>query len=118
MPITGVIDLRRRSLPLGEIRIGDSIPGKNGGRQPRRSENFIFTTPVEETAQAIADRCGGEPKPWDRRKGYWVVYTSVAKIDVWVPPRGLAVDAWMEMWDGGRCLRRCDGITETRSGRP
>src|SRR5690348_14549700 len=99
MPITGVLDLQRRSLPLGEIRTGESepIPGKKG-RKPVRRETFRFTTPVEETAAAIAERLGGKPQPWDRRRGYWVVDTNVAKIDVFVPPRGLAVDAWMELW--------------------
>jgi Recombination directionality factor-like len=122
MPINGVLDLQRRSLPLGQIRIGESeeIPGKKG-RRPVRRETFRFTTPVEETAHAISARLGGTPAPWDRRPGYWVVDTDrllSAGMDVWVPPRGLAVDAWMEMWDGGRCLRRCDGLTETRSGQP
>jgi Recombination directionality factor-like len=119
MPINGVLDLQRRSLPLGEIRIGQSepVPGKKY-RKPVRRETFRFTTPVEETAQAVAAKFGGTPAPWDRRKGYWVVDTDQAAIEVWVPPRGAAVDAWMEMWDGGKCLRRCDGITEQRSGRP
>lgn len=119
MPINGVLDLQRRSLPLGEIRIGQSepIPGKSG-RKPVRRETFRFTTPVEETANAIAAKLGGKPEPWDRRRGYWVVDTNVAALDVWVPPRGLAVDAWMELWEQGKCKRRCDGITEQRSGQP
>lgn len=111
--------MQRRSLPLGQIRIGDSEPvaGKSY-RKPRRLQKFRFTTPVRETADAIAAKFGGIPAPWDRRPGYWAVDTDQSVIEVWVPPRGLAVDAWMELWDGGRCKRRCDGITEQRSGQP
>jgi hypothetical protein len=120
MPINGVLDLQRRSLPLGEIRIGESDPGPRGGRTPKRRDTFLFTTPVEETAHAIAahPRIGGTVAPWDRRKGYWAVDTPVSVIEVLVPPRGQAADSWMEMWDSGRCLRRCDGLTDTRSGKP
>jgi hypothetical protein len=120
MAITGVLDYQRRSLPLGEIRIGESeaIPGKKG-RKPVRRDTFRFTTPVKETADAIAAKFGGTPVPWDRRKGYWVVDTDVAVIEVWVPPRGKAVDAFMELWDENRRrVRQCDGITDLLSGRP
>lgn len=109
MPIDGVLDLQRRSAPLGEIRIGYStvIPGKKG-RQPRRSETFIFTTD-EFAAGVVAAKYGGTPAPWDRRKGRWAVTTNRSRLNVWVPPRGLAIDANMELWDGGRCLRKCTG---------
>jgi hypothetical protein len=46
------------------------------------------------------------------------VITDRTSLDVWVPPRELAVDANMEMWDGPKRLRRCDGIIESLSGRP
>ncbi len=116
-----LLGLARQSLPLGEIRTGASkeIPGKKA-RQPVRLETLRFTTPNQDTADAVGEHFGGTPAPWDRRRGYWVVDTDVARIDVWVPPRGLAVDTNMEMWGGSpvKNLRWCNGKIERRSGQP
>jgi Recombination directionality factor-like len=116
-----LLGLARQSLPLGEMRIGESeeVPGK-AYRKPKRRETFRFTTPSQDTAIAVAEHYGGDPAPWDRRRGYWVVDTDVAKVDVWVPPRGLAVDTNMELWGGKpvKNLRWCNGKIERRSGQP
>lgn len=119
MPITGVRDLQRRSLPLGEIRIGTSkpVPGKNY-RQPVRLETFRFTTGSELIAEKVAAKYGGTVAPWSQRKGTWEVITDRAALDVWVPARGTPVDTYMELWDGPRRLRRCDGLTEQLSDKP
>jgi hypothetical protein len=119
MPINGVLDLQRRNAPLGELRMGTSVevPGKNY-RRPVRLETWRFTTGSEQTAHVIAAKYGGEVVPWPRKKGYWEVVTKRTAIDVWVPPRGEAVDANMELWDGPKRLRKCDGITESLSGKP
>jgi Recombination directionality factor-like len=119
MPINGeLLGLQRRDAPLGEIRIGTSVevPGKDY-RKPKRLETFRFTT-SEANAHAVAARYGGKVAPWTQRKGKWEVITDRKALDVWVPPRGQAVDANMEMWDGPKRLRRCDGITEELSGKP
>lgn len=112
MPIRGVLDLQRRSVQIGEIRLGTSvaIEGK-AGRRPVRLETFRFTTASEQAAKAVAGLYGGEVAPWAQKKGRWEVITDRTAIDVWVPPRGEAVDANMELWDGPKCLRRCDGTT-------
>jgi hypothetical protein len=120
MPIDGtLLGLQRRDAPLGEIRIGTSvaIPGKNG-RQPKRLETFRFTTSVELNAHAIAAKYGGTVAPWAQRRGRWEVITDRAALEVWVPPAGAAVDTNMEMWDGPKRLRQCDGRTERLSGEP
>jgi hypothetical protein len=119
MPINGILDLQRRSVQIGEIRIGTSVavPGKTF-RKPVRLETFRFTTASEQTANAVAAKYGGTVAPWSQRKGRWEVTTDRTALDVWVPPRGGAVDANMEMWDGPRCQRRCDGITERLAGQP
>lgn len=111
MPIKGVLDLQRRSMQIGEIRIGTSkeVPGKSY-RQPVRLDSFRFTTASEQAANAVAEKYGGQVAPWSQRKGRWEVVTSRTAIDVWVPPRGEAVDANMEIWDGPKRLRVCDGL--------
>lgn len=119
MPIEGILDLQRRSVQLGEIRIGTSVAvdGKNY-RRPVRLETFRFTTASEHTAHVIAAKYGGKVAPWTQRKGRWEVITDRTALDVWVPPRGEAVDANMELWDGPKCLRRCNGITERIGNEP
>jgi hypothetical protein len=122
MPINGeLLGLQRRDAPLGEVRIGTSVEAtdKNGKpyRKPKRLETFRFTT-SEANAHAVAARYGGTVAPWTQRKGKWEVITDRKALDVWVPPSILAVDANMELWDGPRRLRRCDGITEEMSGKP
>jgi hypothetical protein len=119
MPINGeLLGLQRRDAPLGEIRIGTSVAvdGKDY-RKPKRLETFRFTT-SEANAKAVAAKYGGKVAPWTQRRGKWEVITNRAALDVWVPPRGLAVDANMELWDGPKRLRHCDGITEALSGKP
>jgi hypothetical protein len=119
MPINGILDLQRRDAPLGEIRIGTSVqvPGKDY-RKPVRLETFRFTTASEHNARQVAAHYGGEVAPWSQRKGRWEVTTDRKALDVWVPPRELAVDANMELWDGPKRLRHCDGIIESISGKP
>jgi hypothetical protein len=122
MPINGdLLGLQRRNAPLGEIRIGTSVEAtdRNGKayRKPVRLETFRFTT-SEANAHAVAAVYGGKVAPWSQRKGKWEVITDRKALNVWVPPRGLAVDANMELWDGPKRLRRCDGITEELSGKP
>jgi hypothetical protein len=118
MPINGVLDLQRRSVQIGEIRIGTSVAveGKSY-RKPVRLETFRFTTASEQAAHAVAELYGGEVVPWSQKKGRWEVVTKRTAIDVWVPPRGEAVDANMELWDGPCCLRRCDGLVMSVPGR-
>jgi hypothetical protein len=115
MPIRGVLDLQLRSAPLGEIRIGTSVEAtaRNGKsyRKPVRLDTFRFTTGSEHSARVIAEKYGGQVAPWARRKGQFEVITDKTALEVWVPPRGEAVDSNMEAWDGPRRLRKCDGIT-------
>jgi len=115
MPINGVLDLQRRDTPLGEVRTGTSVEvaGKSY-RRPVRLETFRFTTGSEHCAKVIAAKYGGEVTPWSQRKGKWEVTTGRSALDVWVPPRGEAVDANMELWDGAKRLRKCDGLNISR----
>jgi hypothetical protein len=113
MPINGdILGMQRRSLPIGEIRMGTSVAvaGKDY-RKPVRLETWRFTTASEAAVEVVAAKYGGKVAPWERKKGRWEVITDRTAIDVWVPPRGEAVDANMELWNGPKCLRRCDGVT-------
>lgn len=122
MPLANpdLLGLARRSMHLGEIRIGTSVAASNGRKKPQRLTSFRFTTEIEQAALTVAELYGGQAAPWAARRGYFEVITDRSEIDVWVPPRGRAVDTNMEMWGGSptKCLRWCDGVRERRSGKP
>lgn len=116
IPVPVEFDLlgyQRRDIPLGEIRIGTSVPNPTqsnpGRRKPVRLDTLRFTSPVEHNALTVAEKLGGELRPWDQRRGYWEVTTPLKSIHVYVPPRELAVDVNMELWVQGKLLRQCSG---------
>jgi len=116
MPIDhDLLGMQRRDVPLGEIRIGTSeaspTPGNPDRRKPVRLNTFRFTTAVESAAGVIAAKYGGHAVPWERRRGYFEVITDRTSLNVWIPPRSLAVDANMELWAAGKRLRQCNGRT-------
>lgn len=118
MAILGFQDLQRQSLQIGELRIGTSVavPGKSH-RRPVRLDTYRITAGSRATAEGAAEIYGGTVAPWEGHKGMWEVITERTELRVWVPPRGDAVSAWMEAWDGPRCLAKCDGITMIRPKR-
>lgn len=110
----GVLDIQRRSQPIGRLRFGVKVKTANGKDRPQKIETFRFTTPNPRIAHAIAELYGGQPRPWER--GEWEVLTDQRAIGVTVPPRNQVVSIWYEMWQGGRCIRRCDSQREKLSG--
>jgi hypothetical protein len=110
MPLANpdILGYQRRTSQIGAIRIGESVM-RNGKLQPVRLDTFKFTSPSRATLDAVAAQYGGTVTAWDRRRGQYQVTTAHAALDVWVPPRGDPSDTTMELWDGGKCLRKCDG---------
>ena len=114
MPIDhDLLGLQRRDVHLGEIRIGRSIPSPTKAnpnrRLPERLNTFRLTTPLEHAAEVAAENYGGKVAPWEGKRGYYEVITTRTRLRVFIPPRSLAVDANMELWDGGKRKRQCDG---------
>lgn len=109
-----IITLQRRVSQIGRIRLGTSEPVEKNGRvykRPVKLETFVFTSRDRKALAAIAEQLGGTVEPWHGASlGIHQVATPAAEFDVLVPPR--AVSQWMEAWDGGRCVRRCDGQTQ------
>ena len=61
---------------------------------------------------AVAQLYGGTVRPWNEPKAkvkqQWQVTIEASDIDVYMPQDGLSI--WYEMWAGGGCQRRCDGV--------
>lgn len=111
--------MRRRQRaywPDGHIRIGDSVPAKNGVH-PIKLNTFRFSSPSRALVEAAAALYGGTVAEMTRGLDKWQVTTTADEIPVLLPPH--SVTQWMELWDGPYCERRCDGETiEQKSGRP
>jgi len=113
-----IVTLQTQARELGRIRLGASVLRNDGKKTPRKLETFRFTGPSEHAIRAVADLLGGEARPWeDAGRRLWEVLTPATEVPVMVPP-GQAVSQWYELWRGGMCQRRCDGVTEILRQQP
>jgi hypothetical protein len=108
-PIVPVASLQRRLPTAGRIRTG--VRGPKGA--PKAISTFRFTSADEEAIRQIAAVYGGEARPWKDAPtpGQWEVITTASEIRVVLPPDPLTGTPLYEMWSGGGCQRRCDGVT-------
>lgn len=120
-----ILDLQMRMRQLGEIRIGHVVKtGKvrDDGKEitrPAKLSQFRFTSPSREILAEVAKLYGGEVQPWTPANGgpsEFEVYSTATRLPVVIPPRD-AVSQWYELYQGSKCVRRCDGRTELKSDR-
>jgi hypothetical protein len=105
VPIT---DLQVRMREIGRIRTGIQVEGRGGKRRPAKLETFRITATRRELLEEVAGVYGGTVEPWPEH-GFQLT-TTADQLDVIIPP-GQAISQWYELWGGGGCLRRCDGVT-------
>lgn len=104
-----IVDLQRRLVQIGRIRIG-----AQDGRRPTKLEHFRFTSQRPDLIERIAGLYGGTPRAWtnDRSTDRWEVFTEADSIEVLVPPPGpnrSVLSQYYEQWNAGGCTYRCDG---------
>jgi hypothetical protein len=110
-----VIDIQRRHMELGRIRMGE----KGAKGQPSRLETWRLTSASRDLLDSAAAVYGGTVEEWKDApdKGYWQLTTDTAVLDVIVPP-GDPYSQFYELWTGGGCKRRCNGSRELLSDSP
>lgn len=116
-----IITLQRSLRRLGRIRMGDQVATANGKTRPNKLATWRLTSPVEDLLHAAAERYGGEVRPWEGAPGaarQWELYTETDTLDALIPPTDMAFQQFFEMWSGGGCVRRCDGMTEITADAP
>lgn len=114
-----IIDLQRRIAEVGRIRIGQQVATSNGRARPAKLDTFRLTSPNRARIEQAARLYGGEPREWDAPAGrQWEVVTQADTLAVIVPPSDMAFSQYYELWSGGGCQRRCDGVTESISDGP
>ena len=113
-----IIELQARMYERGRIRIGQKVATSNGRSRPEKLDRFRFTSAARENLEPIAKAYGGTVQPWtpDDGRSQWEVVTDSARLPILVPPN--AVSQWLELWSGGGCQRRCDGVRDVISDSP
>lgn len=124
-----IIDLQRRLVRTGAIRLGNKVVKKNAdgtpaldrsGRPimfPNKLDTFRVTSPHRDVAVAVADKFGGELLPWRGPKGpEWEVITTRSELEVLVPNQ--IIDTNYEFWGNKIKVRLCDGQLEKLRGEP
>ena len=116
--------VQRRMMELGRVRLGE----KGAKGQPVKLTTLRFTSASKPYLDAIAAIHGGTVRPWQGapEEGMFEVTTEATQVDIILPPVFSAEDGapttaysqWFELWSGGGCQRRCDGETETSTGKP
>ena len=113
-----IIDLQRRIMEAGRIRIGQRVPTGNGIR-PAKLDTFRLTSADKVRIDQAAAIYGGKVSEWQAPAGkQWEVVTGTAALDVIVPPSDMAFSQAYETWSAGGCQRRCDGEFEQISDGP
>lgn len=107
-----ILGLQRQLREIGRIRMGEQV-GTGRERRPRRLATFRLTSTNRGVLEEAASLYGGSVTPWESPGGAaWQLTIEAAALDVVIPP-GERISQWMELWSGGGCERRCDGVTET-----
>ncbi|WP_073227237.1 recombination directionality factor [Streptomyces sp. NBRC 110465] len=115
-----LLNLQRQAAELGRLRTGWSVPTDKGRNRPVKSETWIVSSHDRSRVDAAAEMWGGKVERWSPQGNHpdqWRVITEATTIEALLPP-GDPLSQYNEMWTGGGCARRCDGITEQLSKKP
>lgn len=111
-----ILTLQRRLRELGRIRTGVKVAGSNGKSRPSKLETFRLTSASRGLLDEAALIYGGDVRAWPEGDG-WELITKVDALDIVIPP-GDSMSQFYEMWSGGGCQRRCDGVTNLLTMEP
>jgi len=108
-----LIDLQRRLVEVGRIRMGE----KNAQGYPTRLQTWKLTGRDKVRLDAAAEAYGGSVTPWQGHEGQWALHTETDALPILLLP-GQTLSQHYELWSGGGCQRRCDGESEAISDGP
>jgi hypothetical protein len=108
-----LIDLQRRLVEVGRIRMGE----RNAKGYPTRLQTWKLTSRDQVRLEAAASAYGGSVAPWEGHDGQYAVHTETDALSILLLP-GQTLSQNYELWSGGGCQRRCDGEQEQFSDGP
>jgi hypothetical protein len=98
-----------RPQEMGKIKIG-AVVTKNGKSRPTTLDTFRFVSRDHAAVATLAEILGGTPKMVEGKSD---LISEASEIDVILAPDCLGESPVYELWSGGGCQRRCDGVTVT-----
>jgi hypothetical protein len=113
MKPTPIHELEGQLATVGRIRAGRKTRTRSGKVAPQAINAFRFTSSDESSLHQVAEIYGGSVRPWTDNSSpdRFELYSDASEIRVALPRNALT--QWYELWEGGGCQRRCDGITCT-----
>ncbi|MFE2747361.1 hypothetical protein ACFXKX_24035 [Streptomyces scopuliridis] len=117
-----ILTMKRQGAELGRIRTGYSTPHPDPKKRAvaQRSATFILSSHSREYIERAATLYGGTAEEWTpqgSKISQFRVITEARELRAILPP-GDPLSQDNELWTGGGCARRCDGIVEKLSRRP
>jgi hypothetical protein len=100
---------------VGRIRIGEQIEGERADgstyTRPAKLDKFRLTSASKPVLDQLARVYGGVVEKWEDAPtgNQFELVTETDTLSVLVPPEGMALTQWYEIWSGGGCRVRCDG---------
>lgn len=101
------------------IRFGQQVDGKNGKRPEKLTDAIRVTADNPDVIDAFNRVYGGERQEWkpDPHRNEFETYLPTRSLRIVLIP-GQSLTQWWEKWKRSVCERRCDSITEQKSGGP
>ncbi|WP_329032213.1 hypothetical protein OIE71_04540 [Streptomyces sp. NBC_01725] len=117
-----ILTMKKQGAELGRIRTGYSTPNPDPKKRAvaQRSATFILSSHSCEYIERAATLYGGTAEEWTPQGSKIAqhrVITEAREMRAILPP-GDPLSQNNELWTGGGCARRCDGVTEHLSRRP
>ncbi|MPZ13793.1 MAG: hypothetical protein GEU73_05115 [Chloroflexi bacterium] len=100
--------------------MGKQVPGKNGRMRPSKLDHWRITSASKELLEVAAEKYGGTVQVWEDAPNegeQFELLTESESLDILIPPNDAAFSQWMEMWSGGGCKKRCDGVRQVKVDR-
>lgn len=88
---------------IGRLRLGDV---KTGNKPGTPLNTFRVTSPDKRVVEAVAAAYGGKVTAWNQQ---WQATITARHVPVIIPPFANFSSCY-ELWLGGGCQRRCDGV--------
>ncbi|MGC5531619.1 hypothetical protein [Streptomyces sp. SR-10] len=117
-----ILTMKAQAAELGRIRTGYSRPNSNPKKRriPVKSDTFLLSSHSRPYIKRAAELYGGDVEEWTPQNTKIAQYRVITKVKELyaILPVGDPLSQSNELWSGGGCARRCDGVTEEFTRRP